>query len=1070
VDDVFAVVFDEFHYMNDRDRGTVWEEATIISPPHILLVALSATIANTVEVKDWFNHVHGPTELVTSDYRPVPLNFGVCRRRGLEALFEPRTKTKSDDGKPRRPVISSTLLDDPQVVDVLAKSRFQQGSSEWKNKGSGRLSQILHNLDIILGSSSGYRRSHYAEVPSYPFIVRCLRRKDLLPAIIFIFSRDGCDRAAMEVSSEDVPLVTEREAAVLNDKVDAFLSQHPNLVNEDRITLARQGIASHHAGMLPLWKCFVEDLFQQGLIKVVFATETLAAGINMPARTTVISSLSKRSGDEGHALLTTSQVLQMAGRAGRRGKDLLGHAIFARSPFEGPLHAYYLLTKGVDALESKFTPSYGMVLNLMKRRSLKDSQMLLEKSFGNFLKLQAQQRQGDTFTDSEDGGSGKSRKQQKQERMLALFNECKEILGSVDIDNLIKYQKFREKAKVELRNLNYMQQGRDDYITRGIEEELAFASPGSIVLLQTPSNKTAAISPKSSRVSTLDYYLEAEDLDLELLLEQYEQNGSACLAEKRQLKNGVLLGLYPHGISDVPYYVVVTDSNTLYLVNASHIAAVSKVSLSQHEEFKSMMYGDEMMQFPDSAQWKKTGSKRFKTEGNKRTLTAAKLLKAEEELAREELEKKKSSRSDSSDSESISSHPSNHVLHHHLRLSTDTSLEELESAIDEQKEQVLKNLSELTSLELNSRPDRLELIKAGRAYSQLYEKYAKLDAQKKGLAVGDEDDVDGSASPKQGGPDFFEPGSWEGFMSVATVLQEFGYLDENYKVTALGKLGAAVRTENEIWLSTVLMSEEVLRLQPQQLAAILAAVIVDSRNRGDAYMDFELSRGADNACTNLLYLANRVISSQEQYSVSFPAWVDKLDAAMAETWASGLSWEEFMSRTSLQEGDVCRKLRRVMDVLRQIPHLPLIPDSLRLNARRAVTLMDRFPVTDSVTYSVDEKDKARGEDITSLRAKFKATVDGKWPEKEVRAAEVLGEDVEAVQFGSYDASATNLSDISREPLFGDEEDEEISSEMDGEMDEGESEEDFDIDQGILFEEIEEIEGIEGDGKNRTSRN
>ncbi len=147
-----------------------------------------------------------------------------------------------------------------------------------------------------------------------------------------------------------------------------------------------RGIAAHHAGLLPLWKGLVEELFQQGLIKVVFATETLAAGINMPARTTVISSLSKRT-DSGHRLLNPSEFLQMAGRAGRRRMDQLGYVVTQQTPFEGVKEAAYLATAKADPLVSQFAPSYGMVLNLLQTHTLAEARNWLSVALVNTLPL-----------------------------------------------------------------------------------------------------------------------------------------------------------------------------------------------------------------------------------------------------------------------------------------------------------------------------------------------------------------------------------------------------------------------------------------------------------------------------------------------------------------------------------------------------------------------------------------------------------------------------------------------------------------------------------------------------------
>jgi superfamily II RNA helicase len=204
----------------------------------------------------------------------------------------------------------------------------------------------------------------------------------MLPAIYFIFSRRGCDKSVDEVSH--LSLVTDQEAQELKFRIDTFLAHNPDAGRAGQVGPLYRGIAAHHAGILPLWKGLVEELFQAGLIKVVFATETLAAGINMPARTTVIASLSKRT-DMGHRLLTSSEFLQMAGRAGRRGMDEQGHVVTVESPFEGSREAVHLATSGADPLVSQFTPGYGMVLNLLQTHTIDEAKDLIERSFGQYL-------------------------------------------------------------------------------------------------------------------------------------------------------------------------------------------------------------------------------------------------------------------------------------------------------------------------------------------------------------------------------------------------------------------------------------------------------------------------------------------------------------------------------------------------------------------------------------------------------------------------------------------------------------------------------------------------------------
>jgi superfamily II RNA helicase len=336
--DVAYVVLDECHYMNDSERGTVWEESIIYAPTDVQLVALSATVANADELTTWIDETHGATELVVSDFRPVPLRFHYFGDQRIYPLLNPgggvNNLLKNRFGKRKKP------------------DRFQKRRPGGQNIGT-------HPADVL----------------------SVLSARNMLPAIYFLFSRRGCEESMKR--ARGIPLINDDEAQQLRQAIDEFALANPNLKNHPHIPYLFEGVAVHHAGMLPSWKGMVEKLFQKGLLKAVFATETLAAGINMPARSTVISSLTKRA-DEGHRSLTASEFLQMSGRAGRRGMDEVGHVVVLHNTFESCEDAAKLATAFADPLSSRFTPSYGMVLNLLERHSIDDARDLIERSFGQF--------------------------------------------------------------------------------------------------------------------------------------------------------------------------------------------------------------------------------------------------------------------------------------------------------------------------------------------------------------------------------------------------------------------------------------------------------------------------------------------------------------------------------------------------------------------------------------------------------------------------------------------------------------------------------------------------------------
>lgn len=352
LNDVQFVVLDECHYMNDAQRGTVWEESMIYCPRHLQLIALSATVDNADELSRWIDHIHPSCAIIESDFRPVPLRFYYDDRLKLAPLFE----QYAAGSKPESWVVNQSLKPVPLVRRV---------------SGSGKRAK---------GKQRGGKPKAEREYDPAAMVAR-LAEKDMLPAIVFTFSRAGCDKALKACFR--LTLTTNEERAKIENIIQEVTKDQEYLARHPHLDFLRQGMASHHAGLLPGLKVLVEKLFQEGLIKVVFATETLAAGINMPARTTVITSLSKRT-DVGHRNLHASEFMQMAGRAGRRGMDTVGHVVVAGSPYDTPDDAATIATSRAEALNSQFTPTYGMVLNLLQRGTLESAKELIQKSFGQF--------------------------------------------------------------------------------------------------------------------------------------------------------------------------------------------------------------------------------------------------------------------------------------------------------------------------------------------------------------------------------------------------------------------------------------------------------------------------------------------------------------------------------------------------------------------------------------------------------------------------------------------------------------------------------------------------------------
>jgi len=349
--DLGYVVLDEVHYLADRSRGAVWEEVIIHLPESVRVVALSATVSNAEEFGDWLAQVRGGTEVIVDEHRPVPLWQHMMAGRRLYDLF-------TDDN--HRQV-------NPDLVRLARREEIRQPASR---PGRG-----------------GHRPKRNAP-PYRPEIIDRLDAAGLLPAITFIFSRAGCDAAVQQCLQAGLRLTTPAEAEAIEAVASRRTSDIPDedlavLGYHDGVLALRRGIAAHHAGMLPVFKEVVEELFTQGLVRAVFATETLALGINMPARTVVLEKLDKWNG-EAHVALTPGEYTQLTGRAGRRGIDVEGHAVVLWQPGLDPGVVAGLASTRTYPLNSSFRPSYNMAVNLTGRAGRQRAAALLESSFAQF--------------------------------------------------------------------------------------------------------------------------------------------------------------------------------------------------------------------------------------------------------------------------------------------------------------------------------------------------------------------------------------------------------------------------------------------------------------------------------------------------------------------------------------------------------------------------------------------------------------------------------------------------------------------------------------------------------------
>ncbi len=356
------VVMDEVHFLADRMRGAVWEEVILHLPEDVLLVSLSATVSNAEEFGGWIQTVRGDTTVVVDEHRPVPLSQHMLVGRRLFDLFEGT---------------NSTLVD-PDLLRHISHRREADRLADWQPRGRGR------------GRGGGGRPQLYRP-PSRPDVIATLDAAGLLPAITFVFSRAGCDAAVQQCLRAPLRLTTDEERARIAEIVERRCA---DLAESDLIVLdyhqwregLLRGLAAHHAGMLPVFRHTVEDLFTAGLVKAVFATETLALGINMPARTVVLERLVKFNGEQ-HVPLTPGEYTQLTGRAGRRGIDVEGHAVVLWRPDDSnaePAEVAGLASTRTFPLRSSFAPSYNMTINLVQQMGPEQAHKLLERSFAQY--------------------------------------------------------------------------------------------------------------------------------------------------------------------------------------------------------------------------------------------------------------------------------------------------------------------------------------------------------------------------------------------------------------------------------------------------------------------------------------------------------------------------------------------------------------------------------------------------------------------------------------------------------------------------------------------------------------
>lgn len=891
---VDAIVLDEVHYLSDISRGTVWEEIVIYSPKEVQLICLSATVANADELAGWIGQIHGKTELVTSSRRPVPLTWHFSTRTSLLPLLDEKGKRMNQKLSLNYLQLHATERNSYKDDSIKRRKSRRRGGDININNVDG----ITMEAPLSKNNMNAIRRS---QVPQVIDTLHQIEARDMLPAIWFIFSRRGCDAAVQYL--EGCNLLDSCEMSEVELALKRFGIQYPDAVRESAVKGLRRGVAAHHAGCLPLWKSFIEQLFGRGLVKVVFATETLAAGINMPARTAIIAALSKRS-SSGRIQLTSNELLQMAGRSGRRGIDKRGNVILVQTAYEGAEECCKLLFAGVEPLVSQFTASYGMVLNLLAGakltshssesgevkisragRTLEEARKLVERSFGNYV--------------------GSNVMLAAKEELSKIDKEI-EILTSEITDDAID-----RKARSTLSNAAYKE-------IADLQEELRTEKR-----LRTELRKKMELK----RISAVKPLLEElENGQLPFICLQYKDSEGvlhsipAVYLGKVDSLNGSkvkdrILGDDSFAISGVgaegfepSYHAALGSDNSWYLFTEQWIRTVYRTGLPNVALTEGDALPRELMVTlldKDDMQWDKLSDSGFGglwyREGSLETWSWSLNVPVLNSL------------SDKDEALYMS--------------------QEFHDAVECYKAQRTK------VARLKKKIARTEGF---REYKKIIdmtkfteEKIKRLKTRSKRLINRIEQ---------------IEPSGWKEFLKVSHVIHESRALDVNTNIIfPLGETAAAVRGENELWLAMVLRSKILLGLKPAQLAAVCAGLVSEGIKvrpwKNNTYI-FEPSTTVTDVIDLLDDQRNSILNLQEKHGVQIPCCLDSQFSGMVEAWASGLTWKEIMMDCAMDEGDLARLLRRTIDLLAQIPKLPDIDPQLQKNALAASNVMDRPPISE----------------------------------------------------------------------------------------------------------------------------
>uniref|UniRef100_A0A7I4APM1 Uncharacterized protein n=1 Tax=Physcomitrium patens TaxID=3218 RepID=A0A7I4APM1_PHYPA len=919
--DVDAIVLDEVHYLSDISRGTVWEETIIYCPKDVQLICLSATVANPDELAGWITKVHGPTQLITASKRPVPLQWHFSTRQALLPLLNeestamnPKLKFKHDKESKRMfmDYFGEELYKNDQPSPLRTKTGFGG-----KDRGESR-TQKGKDIEKKL-SEEQLMFLRRKQVPKIMDTLMQLKERDMLPAMWFIFSRKGCDAAVSYV--QECNLLSDDEVKQVQEALREYQHQHPDAIRHRSVKALLQGAAAHHAGCLPTWKAFIEELFQKGLVKVVFTTETLAAGVNMPTRTSVISSMSKRSND-GLALLSSNAMLQMAGRAGRRGIDDQGHVVVVQTPFEGAEDFCEVLFAGPEPLVSQFTTTYGMVLNLLagprvaileekshndervrmtrRPRSLEEVNALVDQSFGNFvgsdvlvsaqqhltsLRQEIERLQAEITSEGFFSCLAKELNKKQLQEYTALSKRVAEAKGLV------------QKSQQQLQHI------REKMVERFIGSD---DNPLPFLCVEFKDQMTGEerVVPVVCIGSSPSLTVETDTQEPELLGDEIlvdDEDNEGLMSTASNIEGGYAIG------SAISHYVGLGSDNYWYMFTGGSVKSVHNNLLISSTNSAGECVGTFLRERLRIGLlvWAKVGESGTSSchavwngESGADTFAWACQVPSAHELAKE--------------------------------WQGSSDLVNAEKTLANHKEDVVKLTKKLKQ-------------------TQGYRKYKLLlDLQQKRRKK--ITNLKSTASDIANRMKDLRPSEWQDFLHVMSVLQEAGALSaDSNSLLPLGETAAVVRGTNELWLTLAVTRDATYSLEPAQLAAACGALVSEgmkTRNKSNTSMKYSESRGVRDWVIKMEDLREWVLRLQASHGVEIPVLLDKSFAGILEAWASGVSWQELIEHCDMDEGDAARLLRKTLDLVSQIPYLPHIDPKIETNARAAQAAMDRSPISE----------------------------------------------------------------------------------------------------------------------------